>query len=187
MAGPHLVWRDEIEVRPNRPQHVVNAEFETSEFDESESESLSVVSSSLRPHVLYSPWNSPGQSTGVGSPSLLQGISGDWTQVSHIAAGFFTSLATREPKNTGVGSLSFLQQIFRTHKSNLGPLLCRWILYQLSYQGSPSELDICHQTVGRLWRFVRWRITGCPILCFRKKLYDWRLGVHVLRRSTNYC
>ena len=29
---------------------------------------------SLRPHGLYSPWNSPGQNTGVGSCSLLQGI-----------------------------------------------------------------------------------------------------------------
>ena len=29
---------------------------------------------SLRPHGLYSPWNSPGQNTGVGSLSLLQGI-----------------------------------------------------------------------------------------------------------------
>ena len=38
------------------------------------SESCSVVSNSLRPHGLYSPWNSPGQNTGVGSHSLLQGI-----------------------------------------------------------------------------------------------------------------
>ena len=29
---------------------------------------------SLRPHRLYSPWNSPGQNTGVGNLSLLQGI-----------------------------------------------------------------------------------------------------------------
>ena len=29
---------------------------------------------SLRPHGLYRPWNSPGQNTGVGSCSLLQGI-----------------------------------------------------------------------------------------------------------------
>ena len=28
----------------------------------------------MRPHGLYSPWNSPGQNTGVGSLSLLQGI-----------------------------------------------------------------------------------------------------------------
>ena len=36
-----------------------------------ESESRSV---SLKPHGLYSPWNSPGQSTEVGSLSHLQGI-----------------------------------------------------------------------------------------------------------------
>ena len=35
--------------------------------------SHSVVSDSLRPHGLY-PWDSPGQNTGVGSLSLLQGI-----------------------------------------------------------------------------------------------------------------
>ena len=39
-----------------------------------ESESCSVMSDSLRAHGLYSPWNSPGQNTGVGSLSLLQGI-----------------------------------------------------------------------------------------------------------------
>ena len=39
-----------------------------------ESESHSVGSDSLRLHGLYSPWNSPGQNTGAGSLSLLQGI-----------------------------------------------------------------------------------------------------------------
>ena len=29
---------------------------------------------SVQPYGLYSPWNSPGQNTGVGSFSLLQGI-----------------------------------------------------------------------------------------------------------------
>ena len=38
------------------------------------SESRSVVSDSLQPHRLYSPWNSPGQNTGAGSHSLLQGL-----------------------------------------------------------------------------------------------------------------
>ena len=41
---------------------------------ESENESHLVVSNSLRPHGLYSPWTSPGQNTVVGSLSLLQGI-----------------------------------------------------------------------------------------------------------------
>ena len=38
------------------------------------SESRSVISYSLRPHGLYSPWNAPGQNTGKGSHSLLQWI-----------------------------------------------------------------------------------------------------------------
>ena len=38
-----------------------------------ESESCSVTSNSSRPHRLYSPWNSPGQNTTVGSRSHLQG------------------------------------------------------------------------------------------------------------------
>ena len=38
------------------------------------SESHSVMSSCLGSHELYSPWNSPGQNTGLGSLSLLQGI-----------------------------------------------------------------------------------------------------------------
>ena len=36
-----------------------------------ESESHSVMSNSLQPHGLYSPWNSPGQNTGVSSHSFL--------------------------------------------------------------------------------------------------------------------
>ena len=49
-------------------------------------------------NVLYNPWTSPGQNTEVGSLSLLQEIfpTQDWTQVSHIGGGFFTSWATRE-------------------------------------------------------------------------------------------
>ena len=38
------------------------------------SESHSVGSSSLQPHRLYSPWNSPGQNTGVNNLFLLHGI-----------------------------------------------------------------------------------------------------------------
>ena len=41
-----------------------------------------------------------------------------------------------KPKNTGVGILSLLQEIFLTQESNRDLLHCRWILYQLSYQGS---------------------------------------------------
>ena len=45
------------------------------EIEKKESESHSfIVSDCLRPHGLYSPWDSPGQNTGVGSHLLLQGI-----------------------------------------------------------------------------------------------------------------
>ena len=59
----------------------------------SESESCSVVSNSLGPHGLYSPWNSPGQNPRVGSLSLLQGIfpTQKLNQGLYIADGFFTS------------------------------------------------------------------------------------------------
>ena len=39
-------------------------------------------------------------------------------------------------QNTGVSSLSLLHQIFPTQELNQSLLHCRWILYQLSYQGS---------------------------------------------------
>ena len=55
----------------------------------------------MQPQGLCSPWNSPGQ-------------------------------------NTGVGSLSRLQQIFPTQEEDQGLLHCRRILYQLSHQGRPS-------------------------------------------------
>ena len=42
-------------------------------------------------------------------------------------------------KNIGVGSLSLLQWSFLTQELNRGPLHCRWILYQLDYQGSPTR------------------------------------------------
>ena len=63
------------------------------------------MSDCLQPHGRYSPWNSLGQ-------------------------------------NTGVGSLSLLQQIFLTQDLNQGLLHCRQILYQLSHQESPVKLSV---------------------------------------------
>ena len=52
----------------------------------------------LQPHGLYSPWNSLGQNTRVGSLSLLQGIfpTQGWNPPLPNCSGFFTSWATRE-------------------------------------------------------------------------------------------
>ena len=94
---------------------------------------------SLRAHELYSPWNSLGQNTGVSSRSLLQGNLPNPGIEPRSPALQEDSLEPQgKPKNTGVGSLYLLQGIFPTQESNWGLLHCRQILYQLSYQGSPS-------------------------------------------------
>ena len=80
-----------------------------------ESESCSVVSDSLQPHGLYSPWNFSGQNTGVGS--LLQGIfptQGSNPGLSHCRHIFLPAEPPGKPEKTGVGSLSRLQRIFPT-------------------------------------------------------------------------
>ena len=83
-----------------------------------ESESHSVMPNSLQLHGLYSPCNSPGQNTEVGSSSLLQD---SWNSPG---------------QDTGAGSQSLLQGIFPTQGLNPGPLL-----NQLSHQGSPKILE----------------------------------------------
>ena len=64
--------------------------------------SCSVVSDSFRPHGLFParllcPWSSPGKNTGVDCHFLFQGSTQprEWTQVFHIAGGFFTRRAAK--------------------------------------------------------------------------------------------
>ena len=111
------------------------------------------------------PWNSPGQNTGMGSHTLLQGISQptDWTQVSQIAGRFLPGGSPGKPKNTGVGSLSLLQWIFPIQESNQGLLHCRWILYQLSYQGSQGSST---SPALELWSLNHWTAKEVPPKCF---------------------
>ena len=91
----------------------------------------------LQPARLLCPWDSPGKSTGVGFQELLQGIFPTQRLNSDLPVDSLPYEQLAKPKNTGVGSLSLLQGIFLTQQSNWGLLHCRWILYQLSYQGIP--------------------------------------------------
>ena len=77
-------------------------------------------------------WVSISFSSGSSQPK-------DWTQVSALQADSLPAEPQGKPKNTGVGSQSLLQRIFPTQESNQGLLHCRWLLYQLSYQGSPGS------------------------------------------------
>ena len=88
--------------------------------------------------LLRVPWITKRSNQSVLKDPFSRGSSQprDRTQVSHIAGGFFTSWATRKSKNTGVGSLSLLQLIFPTQELNQGLLHCRWLLYQLNYEGN---------------------------------------------------
>ena len=74
--------------------------------------SRSVMSDSLRPCGLYSPWNSPGKNTGVGSLSLLQGDlpnPGIEPRSPALQADSLPAEPRGKPKNTGVGSRSLFQ------------------------------------------------------------------------------
>ena len=102
--------------------------------------SLSRIWRFVAPQGLYSPWNSPGQDTGVGSLSLLQGIFPTQGSDPGLLYGRWILLPAepaRKPKNTGVGSLSLLQGIFPTQELDWGLLHGRLPLYQLNYEGRP--------------------------------------------------
>ena len=99
-----------------------------SHWERPESESLSVMPDSWRPHGLHSPWNSPGQNTRVGSLSLLHGDLPNpriEPRSPALQADSLPSEPPGKPKKTGVGSPSLLQQIFPTQESNPGLLHCR--------------------------------------------------------------
>ena len=98
------------------------------------SESCSVRSNTLRQHGLYNPWNSPGQNTGVGGYPLFPfpGDLPDPGMEPRSPALQVDSLPAEpqgKPKNTGMGSLSLLQQVLPTQKLNWGLLHCRWIFF----------------------------------------------------------
>ena len=123
-----------------------------------------------------------------------------WRAAVHMAANSWTQLSnwtelTRlyNPwnslgQNTGMGSLSLLQGIFPTQKSNWGLLHCRRILYQLSYQ---LDHPLDHQKHNRktsisalvtmskpltVWITTNWKILkemGIPdhLTCLLRNLY----------------
>ena len=55
----------------------------------------------------------------------------DRIEVSGLWEDYLPAEPQGKPKNTGVGSLSLLQQIFSTQKLNQGLLHCRWILWAI--------------------------------------------------------
>ena len=105
----------------------------------------SVVLDSVQPYGLWPtrllcPWGFSRQEYWSGLPCPPLGdLPNPGTEPRSLAlqADSLPSEPPGKPKDTGVGSLSLLQGIFPTQELKRGLLHCRWILYQLSYQGSP--------------------------------------------------
>ena len=76
-----------------------------------ESVSRSVTFSSLQPHGLCSPWNSPSLKTRAVPFSRGSSQHRDQTQVSHIAGRFFISWATRKANVPNIGAPKYIKQI----------------------------------------------------------------------------
>ena len=77
-------------------------------------------------------WNPPGQNTGLGCLSLLQGVlptQGSNPGLPHCRCILYHKVSPR--------ILDRVAYPFSRGSSNQGLLHCRWIIYQLSYQGSP--------------------------------------------------
>ena len=86
-----------------------------------------------------------------------------------------------KPKNTGVGSLSLLQWLFPIQESDLGLLHCRWILYQLSYQGK-CKINV-HKTVFLIF-FKYWTKAELalsylvPSQCYVRGFENWKAFIN---------
>ena len=107
------------------------------------------MSNSLQPHGLDSPWNSPGQNTGVGSCSLLQGIFP--TQGLNPGLQHCRRILPRSDEIMCIqGGIA---------------VDCRWILYQLSHQESPIRDTTCRNLENNIIseRHEHKKITYCLI------------------------
>ena len=111
-------------------------------LSESESESRSVVSDSLRPHGLYSPWNSPGQNTGVSNLSLLQGVFP--TQGSNPGLLHYGWILYHLSHQGSPRILEWVAYFFSRGSSrprNQTGVSCIAGRFLLSYEGSPEVLS----------------------------------------------
>ena len=122
-----------------QPPPLIVLLFSVSVHRESKSESCSVVSNSLWPCGPYSPWNSPGQDTGVDGLSLLQGI----FPTQGLNPGFphcrwiLSSWATREAQEYWSAQPFPSSADLPNPGIKLGSPALQVAFYQPSYQGSP--------------------------------------------------
>ena len=119
----------------------------------------SVMSDSLQPHRLYSPQNSPGQNTGVGSLSLLQGIF---------------------PTQGSNWSLSNCRWILYQLSHRGSPRILEWVAYPFSSGSCPPRNQTRASCIASGF-FTNWAIREakpCPML--RKKTFGLQKDLRLL-------
>ena len=141
------------------------------------SESCSVMSDSLWPHGLYSPWNSPGQNTGVGSLSCLQGIfptQGSNPSLPHcrripyqLSHSIVIQLHTHTHTHTHTPFFFFSDWLYSSYITGLCPLLESSFMKEtdlaISMKGpcSHKRLTLFRQTWSEGWSWL----TGPDLNC----------------------
>ena len=127
-------------------------------------ESHSVVSGSLGPHGLYSPWNSPGQNTGKGCLSLLQGILASqglnpglphcrWIlyQLSHRGSPKVALVVKKPPASAGdIGDVGLIPGSGRSPAGGHGHP------FQCSCPENPMDRRACWAMVLRITKSQTW-------------------------------
>ena len=152
-----------------------------------ESESHLVVSDSLQPSGLYSPWNSPGQDTGVGSLLLLQGIfptQGSNPGLPHCGQILYL-LSHR-------GSMFGVRDKFQTHSSLSFMSAMRVMALGLYYSRvliNTFPILCIFRIPGRIRYLIKWVVT-CPLysallLLLQRTLASKGEGIYVCRLYCN--
>ena len=84
----------------------------------------------------------------------------DSTQVSHIAGEFFTSWATSEAQESWSGWPIPSPGDLPNPGSQQGLLVCRWMLYQLSYEWKWNSLSHVSDSLWPFWPYSPWNSLG---------------------------
>ena len=119
-------------------------------------ESLSVLANSLQSHGPYSPWDSPGQNTGVSSLSLLQGIF---------------------PTQGSNWDILHCQQILYQLSHQGSPRILEWVAYPFSRGSSqPRDWTRVACIAGRFftnWAIRKALVRGCVNFSLPLGIHKW--------------
>ena len=136
-------------------------------------ESCLVVSDSLRPHGLYSPWNSLGQNTAVGNCSLLQGIfltQGLNPGLPHCRWILYQLSNKGRPRTLEWVAYPFSSRSSQPRNWTGVSCIAGRFFYQLSYQDYWWIIQIywCRDVIQSCWSL--WPLLAVPRVCKHVRL-----------------